>query len=97
MILGIAWYRENQWELLKSTASDPEAIEDTYEEWVQKATKAIKRMKKPGVELLKVDFDVIQFNEWCRANPFPHASLIQRVKIYKIKRRTNVGVKIPLR
>jgi hypothetical protein len=53
---------------LKSTASDPETLEDTYEEWVRNATKAIKRMKKRGVELFKVDFDVIQFNQWCRAN-----------------------------
>ncbi len=68
MKLGTVWYREDQWELLKSTASDRETLEDTYAEWVRNATKAIKRMKKRGVDLLNVDFDVVQFNQWCRAN-----------------------------
>ena len=31
-LFGIAWYRKEQWELLKSTAADFELIEDAFEE-----------------------------------------------------------------
>ena len=63
--LGIAWYREDQWELLKSTASDAENIEHTYQEWLQSAEDSIEKLKKQGFGPVKVDLDVNEFNEWC--------------------------------
>jgi hypothetical protein len=68
MKLGIAWYREDQWQLLKSTAFDPDIIEETYEEWIHNAKKSLKKMKNQGVEPIKVDFDVNEFNAWCKDN-----------------------------
>ncbi len=64
--LGIAWYREEQWQLLKSTASDPEIIEDTYQEWLQSAKESIKKLKKQGLTPMQVNLDVKKFNDWCR-------------------------------
>ncbi len=66
MKLAIAWYREDQWPLLKSTASDPEVIEDTYREWLQYATESIGKLKNQGFEPVKIDFDVNEFNRWCK-------------------------------
>ncbi len=65
MKLGIAWYREDQWQLLRSTASDVENIEDTYQEWLQSAEKAMKELKKQGLKPVKADLNVKEFNEWC--------------------------------
>ncbi len=64
--LGIAWYREDQWQLLKSTASDPDIIEETYEKWLQYAEDSLKKMKDQGLKPAKVDFDVKEFIDWCR-------------------------------
>jgi hypothetical protein len=66
--IGVAWYREDQWPLLKSTASDPEAIEDTYHEWLEHIGKAMKKLKREDYEPVKIDFDVNKFNDWCRIN-----------------------------
>ncbi len=66
IIIGIAWYRKEQWELLKSTAVDSEIIENTYEEWEKKANKILIKLKKQGFHVEKVDFDVEKFNEWCK-------------------------------
>jgi hypothetical protein len=64
--LGIAWYREEQWQLLKSTASDPEIMEETYQEWLQSAKESIKKLKKQGLTPIQVDLDVKDLNDWCR-------------------------------
>lgn len=72
--LGVAWYREDQWQLLKSTASDAENIEDTYQEWLQSAEKAMKRLEKQGFKPGKVDLNVKEFNGWCeREGRIPNA------------------------
>ena len=62
----MAWYRKDQWELLKLTAADSENIEDTYEVWEKQAIFALKELKKRGQFFEKVDFDVKQFNQWCK-------------------------------
>ena len=67
-LFGIAWYRKEQWELLKSTAADFELIEDTFEEWEKNAKKALRNLRKEGANVIKVDFDVEEFNEWCKKN-----------------------------
>jgi hypothetical protein len=66
--IGIAWYREDQWSLLRSTAADPEAIEDTYRDWLTYAVKLIEDLKQQGFDPVRVDFDVKKFNKWCKQN-----------------------------
>ncbi len=68
MKIGIAWYREDQWNLLKSTATDPECMEDTYQEWLEYVGKSMKELKKEGYKPVKVNFDVDKFNAWCKSN-----------------------------
>lgn len=66
--VGIAWYKKEQWELLKATAADSENIEDTYEEWEKQASHTIKELKKKGQNIEKIGFDVNKFNDWCKKN-----------------------------
>jgi hypothetical protein len=68
MKLGIAWYRADQWELLKATATDPEIIEDTYQEWLANTKKRLEELREAGQEIVEVDFDVKKFNNWCENN-----------------------------
>jgi hypothetical protein len=63
--LGIAWYREDQWQLLKSIASGPDIIEETYQEWLQCAEESLRKLKHRGLKPVKVDFDVKEFMDWC--------------------------------
>ncbi len=63
--IGIAWYQKEQWSLLKETAFDKEDIEDTYDEWKLQADKKIKQMRRQGLHIIKVSFDVHAFNAWC--------------------------------
>ena len=65
-MIGIAWYREDQWELLKSTAADPNVIEESYLDWLTQAKETIKKFKQNGFNPVEVDFDVEKFNKWCQ-------------------------------
>ncbi len=64
--LGVAWYRKDEWQLLRSTAADREMIEETYEEWLECAEKGLKKLKKQGLRPVKIDFNVDEFNDWCK-------------------------------
>ncbi len=71
MTLCLAWYRRDQWFLLKQKVADPENIEDTFDEWERKAEKAYQEIKSQGENVVKVDVDIYELEEWCRLNNVP--------------------------
>jgi hypothetical protein len=75
-MMGIAWYRPDQWSLLRAIASDPHQLEPTYEEWVAMATKAMRDLAERGVHTVKVDVEVRKLAAWCeeRHRPIDGAS-----------------------
>ena len=62
---GVAWWRPEQWARLRDIVADPDALEDTYEEWLAMATKELARLAKQGIVLAKVDVDVEELLAWC--------------------------------
>ena len=65
--IGIAWYRPDQWTLLRALASDPEVLENTYGEWLHFATKKMEDLRKEGIVVKKVDVDVQELAAWCQS------------------------------
>jgi hypothetical protein len=66
-VTGVAWYRREQWPLLRKKAADPEILEKTYEEWVGMAQKAVLDLAREGVRTERVDIDVEELITWCRS------------------------------
>ncbi len=66
-ILGIGWYRKEQWEHLRSIAPDRDRLEATWEEWAEVAEKKMIELMKAGHQVQKVPVDVAEFELWCRA------------------------------
>ena len=71
IVAGIAWFRADQWPLLRSLATDAEDLEETHEEWVKIAEKTIEDLTRHGVLARKVDVDVNELQAWCSANNRP--------------------------
>jgi hypothetical protein len=71
VVAGIAWFRANQWQLLRSLATDAEDLEETHEEWVKIAEKTIEDLARQGVLAQKVDVDVNELLAWCSAQNRP--------------------------
>lgn len=65
MIVGIAWFREDQWQWLRALAADPEALEPTHAAWVAIAEKTMRDLAKHGVTAQKVNVDVYALHAWC--------------------------------
>jgi hypothetical protein len=47
--VGVTWYTEDQWQLVKDSATDPERFEETYAEWLKMAEDACKTMLAAGM------------------------------------------------
>ena len=67
VVLGIAWFRPDQWDLLRSVSADPEVLEPTYDEWEKLARRTIHDLAREGILARKVDVDVERLQDWCKA------------------------------
>ena len=65
-MVGVGWYRPEQWSLLRAIAADPERLEDSYDEWVAMATKSMQDLAAKGVPTIKVDVEVRELVAWCQ-------------------------------
>lgn len=71
VVAGIAWFRSDQWELLRSVASDPDILEQTHAEWESVAEETIRDLAREGLLARKVDVDVNDLRAWCIAQQRP--------------------------
>lgn len=69
--MGVAWYREDQWPLLRRVAADAQRLERTYEEWLVSATRMLETLKRKGYSVERVDVDVNALVDWCHAQGRP--------------------------
>jgi hypothetical protein len=70
-VIGIAWYRPEQWERLRRISSDADELEETYEEWLRVVSQKSAELVIPGVSLRKVDVDVNELLIWCGMRNLP--------------------------
>ena len=71
VVAGIAWFRPDQWQLLRSLASDADILEQTHAEWESLAEKTIKDLAREGLVARRVDVDVNELQVWCTAQQRP--------------------------
>lgn len=63
--VGVTWYSEDQWQLVKSAATDPERFEDTYADWVAMAEDSLRRMRAAGIAAERVPIIAAELLAWC--------------------------------
>ncbi len=66
VVLGFAWYRPEQWSLLRELAADPQTLEPTHTEWVAEALKSMADLRATGADVRRIDVDVRELASWCR-------------------------------
>ena len=64
-VMGVAWYRRDQWNRLLEISSDRVELEDTYDEWKTVAEENLGNLAKHGYKLRKVEIDVEELLIWC--------------------------------
>lgn len=65
-VLGIGWYREDQWPVLLQQAVDREGLSQTYTEWQEHAQKNIENLVDSGIQPVKIPLDVHDMVRWCQ-------------------------------
>lgn len=68
MVTGVAWYRREQWTILKSVSVDSDELEHNYENWLRTATRNFKKMEASGLNVEKIDVDVMELIVWCASS-----------------------------
>ncbi|WP_035276127.1 hypothetical protein [Desulfogranum japonicum] len=64
-ILGVGWYKKEQWSLLREKSEDVKDLEDTYYEWLANANDTINKLSNSPYRIKKIEIDVEELIEWC--------------------------------
>ncbi len=64
-VLGIAWYRREEWSRLLEIAADRDELEDTYEEWLHNAETRLHEMAEAGINPTRVYINLDELQDWC--------------------------------
>ena len=74
LVLGIAWYTRDQWELLTKLVPDRSALDDTYEEWKDGAEEAFASLTAGVLAPIRVWIEVEELQAWCSARGVPNTA-----------------------
>jgi hypothetical protein len=66
-VMGVAWYRPDQWDRLLEISSDRAELENTYDEWKAVAEENLVNLAQHGYKLRKVHIDVEELLVWCNS------------------------------
>ena len=69
--IAMAWYRPDQWILLRAASADGERLEATYEEWLAFAAKKLRDLEAKGFEVHRIDVEVAALVRWCNSQGRP--------------------------
>ena len=67
-VVGMAWYKPENFERLRSIFDDGHKLHNTYSEWLFDAEKTRNSIEMQGIRVICVDIDPDEFPKWCRAN-----------------------------
>lgn len=71
MQVAFAWYKPEQWTLLKAYSVDKDEIEDTFAEWLEHAERSFKEYEESGLNMHKVQIDIDALVAWCKERDVP--------------------------
>jgi len=64
-LIGIGFYREDQWPLLLDTADDINVMEKVYGNWKKGIERLIENVKTEGIEPVVLDIDIYELLAYC--------------------------------
>jgi hypothetical protein len=66
VVMGIGWYRPEQWGRLLEVSLDADQLEKTHAEWLIFANKQLDDLKRRDILVIEVDVDVEELVRWCQ-------------------------------
>lgn len=69
--LALAWYRQDQWQLLLDYSTDSDKLARTYQEWLGHVEEKLNEMSKDGINVVKIDINIEDMKKWCERSDKP--------------------------
>jgi hypothetical protein len=88
-VIGIGFYRREQWTLLLETAADAHILEKTYDEWLELLDSSIEKIRSYGVEPELVDVDVNELLDFCKRQGLQNNAMARSGYIAELARKRN--------
>ena len=66
-VIGIAWYKSDDYETLRRLFADGENLPTTYGEWLKNAKRVVNQLRRDGQAFEKVYIGPETFPAWCAA------------------------------
>jgi hypothetical protein len=89
-IIGIGFYRREQWPLLLETAEDADILEKTYDEWLEVLDSSIEKIRSYGIEPELVEVDVNELLDFCKSQGLQNNARARSGFIAELARKKNV-------
>lgn len=70
-VVGVAWYRPEQWEKLRKISLDRSDLEKTHAEWLAIVAEKLLDFKQMGITPRPVEVDVDELAHWCKQHQRP--------------------------
>ena len=71
LIMGVSWYRPEQWERLREISEDKETFAIPYDALLAESEKKIQDLEAQGMRPIKVEVDVEALLTWCTTQGLP--------------------------
>jgi hypothetical protein len=65
VVVGLAWYRPEQWQRVRDISADADDLEDSYDKWLRLAEQKLQELKASGYAFEKVDVNSESLIRWC--------------------------------
>jgi hypothetical protein len=89
-VIGIGFYRREQWPLLLETAEDAHILEKTYDEWLEVLDSSIEKIRSYGIEPELVEVDVNELLDFCKRQGLQNNARARSGFIAELARKKNV-------
>ena len=66
-VVGVCWYRQDQYERFLASADDRDKLEDTWAEWQVTAERVLRQYRARGLNIRKVEVDLDDLLAYCHA------------------------------
>ena len=87
-VIGIAWYKKEQWFILRQVIENPKDIENTYEEWLNNAINLRKTLIDSGLTVEEVEIDIQDVISWCKKdNKTINSKNITEYVVFKLMKK----------
>jgi|SRR5580704_4484660 hypothetical protein len=67
-IIGIAWYKKEDYKRIVSISKDGNIFSPSYEVWLAAAEKHVRALESKGFTVIKTEINPDTFPAWCAAN-----------------------------